>query len=74
MERISFSNVQGTTLTASCGAASDTGGSLQSKLKYKLVYKTTNNLSTVSEAETDSLVAMDWTENTLTSHSSSPRG
>lgn len=51
-------------MTVSWGAATD-AETAQSALQYKLVYSTSNNLSSAANAEANGTVGMNWTANTL---------
>lgn len=62
---ISFSSVTATGMTLSWGAATDSD-TPQASLKYKTVYSASNNISTVTTAEANGTLLMDWTANTLT--------
>ncbi len=62
---ITFASVAATSLTANWGAGSDNTTSA-ANLSYKLVRSTSNNLSTVANAEANGTLTMDWTTNTLT--------
>jgi hypothetical protein len=64
---INFSNVTGTTLTATWNAASSSSSPAAS-IQYYLVYSTTNNISTVASAQANGTIAMNWTVNTLTAN------
>ncbi len=62
---ITFSNGTSTSVTVSWNAATD-DFTPQTSLSYKLVYSSTNSLDTVSNAENNGTIAMDWSTNTLT--------
>lgn len=56
---ITFSNIKSTSITVTWGAASENGLS-RKDLLYKVVYSTTNNLDTVSNAKRNGTSAADW--------------
>ncbi|MGZ3722760.1 MAG: DUF1554 domain-containing protein [Bdellovibrionales bacterium] len=60
---IAFSSVTTTGMTLTWGAATD-AVTAQSNLQYKLVQSTSNNISSVSTAEANGTLVMDWTANT----------
>ncbi len=64
---ISFTNVTSTSLTIQWGAATD-DVTAQADLSYKLLYSGSDNLTTLTDAETNGTVVFDWTANTLTAN------
>jgi hypothetical protein len=53
----------GGSIAATWGVATD-ADTAQANLTYKVVYSTSNNISTVANAEANGIVAMNWTANT----------
>lgn len=60
---IQFSNTTDTSMDVSWGVATD-DVTAQSNLEYKLVSSSTDNLTSVANAETNGSLWMDWTANT----------
>ena len=67
---ITFTATTSTSTTVSWGAATDTV-TAQALLSYKVVRSGSNNITTVTDAETNGTLVMDWTANTLTTSLSS---
>lgn len=62
---LTFSDVEGQSLSVSWNASSDDSTSTEA-LQYKLLYSTQNNITSITDAEANGSLAMDWSTNVLT--------
>ncbi len=67
---MTFTGTTSTSTTVTWGAATDTV-TAQALLSYKVVRSGASNITTVTDAETNGTLVMDWTVNTLTTSLSS---